>query len=42
MKKPKTEQQERNERFYKWLQKCKNVYLHDNEKVTRAFELITV
>lgn len=41
----KSEQQEkleRSERFYNWLVKTKNVYLHDNEQVTKSFELITV
>ena len=28
------------ERFYEWLQKCGNVYLHDNEKVLKAFHKV--
>lgn len=41
-KSKKTEQQERSERFYKWLEKCRNIHLHDSERVLRACELITV
>lgn len=28
------------EKFYEWLQKCGNIYLHDNEKVIRSFDRI--
>jgi len=30
------------EKFYEWLQKCNNIYLHDNEQVIRAFNKIIV
>jgi len=28
------------ERFYAWLQKCNNIYLHDHNQVTNAFHKI--
>jgi len=28
------------ELFYAWLQKCNNIYLHDNIQVTNAFHKI--
>lgn len=28
------------ERFYAWLQNCGNIYLTDNEKMVRAFEIV--
>jgi hypothetical protein len=28
------------ERFYEWLKKCNNQFLHDNEKITNSFNLI--
>lgn len=28
------------ERFYKWLQMCGNIYLHDNEKIIKAFHKV--
>jgi len=27
------------DKFYAWLLKCKNIYLADNIKMTRAFEI---
>lgn len=28
------------ERFYKWMQKCKNQYINDSYKMTRAFNIV--
>jgi len=28
------------EKFYEWLQKCNNIYLHDNARMVRAFHII--
>lgn len=28
------------ERFYEWLKMCNNIYLHDNEKITKAFHIV--
>lgn len=30
------------QRFYEWLQMCKNVHLNDNEQVVRAFHKIAI
>lgn len=30
------------ERFYEWLKKTGNIYLADNEQVTKAFHKITL
>lgn len=30
------------ERFYEWLKMCGNIYLHDNEKITRAFHIVAL
>lgn len=30
------------ERFYEWLKMCGNIYLHDNEKIQRAFHIVAL
>lgn len=30
----------KSEQFYAWLQKIKNIYLNDNDKITKALERV--
>lgn len=30
------------EKFYEWLVKCGNIYLYDNEQVTKAFRKVAL
>jgi hypothetical protein len=28
------------EKFYEWMKKCGNIYLDDNEKMGKAFQIV--
>jgi len=30
------------ERFYEWMKRIKNVYLHDNERMVNAFRIVSL
>jgi hypothetical protein len=40
MTKKSREETKKLKKFYAWLVACGNIYLHDNDQITRAFDKI--